>query len=75
MTEGGCSVEGEEIDQAFDYVIVGAGSAGCVLANRLSADPAVSVAVLGAGWGGSDAWGHVPGGYVKALDGAGVGGG
>ncbi len=35
--------------QAFDYVIVGAGSAGCVLANRLSADPAVRVAVIEAG--------------------------
>ena len=34
---------------AFDYVIVGAGSAGCVLANRLSADPGVSVAVIEAG--------------------------
>ena len=35
--------------QEFDYVIVGAGSAGCVLANRLTADPAVSVCLHEAG--------------------------
>jgi len=38
-----------EPTQTFDYVIVGAGSAGCVLANRLSADPNMRVCLLEAG--------------------------
>jgi len=48
----------------FDYVIVGAGSAGCCLANRLSADPSVSVALLEAGGRDSWYWIHVPVGYL-----------
>lgn len=45
---------------SFDYVIVGAGSAGCVLANRLHADPSISVLLLEAGGRDDYIWIHVP---------------
>jgi choline dehydrogenase len=48
----------------FDYVIVGAGTAGCVLANRLSADPDVSVLLLEAGGRDIYPWIHIPVGYL-----------
>ena len=51
----------------FDYVIVGGGSAGCVLANRLSADPANRVMLLEAGSHDRWIWFHVPAGYLFAI--------
>ena len=52
---------------AWDYVIVGAGTAGCVLANRLSADPDVRVLVLEAGGKDDWIWIHIPVGYLYCI--------
>jgi choline dehydrogenase len=51
----------------FDYIVVGAGSAGCVLANRLSADPESRVLVLEAGGRDNWIWFHIPVGYLFAI--------
>ena len=55
-------------ERTCDYVIVGAGSAGCVLANRLSADPSVRVALLEAGGKDSYFWIRIPIGYLYTMN-------
>ena len=53
--------------ETFDYVIVGAGTAGCLLANRLSADPGTRVLLLEAGPKDSYHWIHIPVGYLYCI--------
>ena len=51
----------------FDYIIIGGGSAGCLLANRLSADPSNHVLLLEAGQKDSYPWIHIPVGYLYCI--------
>jgi choline dehydrogenase len=53
--------------ETFDYVIVGAGSAGCVLANRLGEDPSLSICVLEAGPRDWHPYIHLPAGFIKTF--------
>lgn len=51
----------------FDYIVVGAGTAGCIVANRLSADPGKRVLLLEAGGRDNWIWFHIPVGYLFAI--------
>ncbi|MCJ8238222.1 GMC family oxidoreductase [Peteryoungia algae] len=54
-------------DDVFDYIIVGGGSAGCLIANRLSRDPAIRVLLLEAGRKDDYLWIHIPVGYLYCI--------
>src|ERR1700716_4726246 len=51
----------------FDYIVVGAGTAGCIVANRLSANPSKRVLILEAGGNDNWIWFHIPVGYLFAI--------
>jgi choline dehydrogenase len=56
------------MDTAFDYVVIGAGTAGCLLANRLSADAGRRVLLVEAGGRDDYPWIHIPVGYLYCID-------
>ncbi|SAK39912.1 GMC oxidoreductase [Caballeronia fortuita] len=59
--------DARKLEGEFDYIIVGAGTAGCVLANRLTEDPNVNVLLLEAGGKDDYHWIHIPVGYLYCI--------
>ncbi len=57
----------KRLEGDFDYIVVGAGTAGCIVANRLSADPNKRVLILEAGGNDNWIWFHIPVGYLFAI--------
>jgi choline dehydrogenase len=57
----------KRLEGDFDYIVIGAGTAGCIVANRLSADPANRVLILEAGGNDNWIWFHIPVGYLFAI--------
>ena len=61
------SENAKRLEGDFDYIVVGAGTAGCIVANRLSADPTKRVLILEAGGNDNWIWFHIPVGYLFAI--------
>src|ERR1700681_2258496 len=57
----------KRLEGDFDYIVVGAGTAGCIVANRLSANPNHRVLILEAGGSDNWIWFHIPVGYLFAI--------
>ena len=55
------------MNESFDYIIIGAGTAGCILANRLTENENIKVLQIEAGEKDTNPWIHILGGYFKTI--------